>query len=81
VTNTHENGGGDGAPAALLLRRARDAMDTALAHIADAPLGSQARDEVVQEAAALVDRLGRLQGLLCREGYLRARPASNPAGS
>ena len=81
VTNTHENGGGGGAPAALLLRRARDAMDTALAHIADTPLESQVRDEVVQETAALVDRMERLQSLLCREGYLGAAPASNPVGS
>jgi hypothetical protein len=56
-------------------------MDTALAHIADAPLSSQMRDEVVQETAALVVRLERLQSLLCREGHLRAMPASNPAGS
>ena len=67
-------------PAALLLRRARDAMDTALAHIADAPLGAQVRDEVMQETAALVVRLERLQSLLSREGHLRAMPASNPAG-
>ena len=76
----HEISGGSGAPATLLLRRARDAMDTALAHIADTPLGSQVRDEVLQETAALVVRLERLQILLCREGYLRATPTSNPVG-
>jgi hypothetical protein len=76
-----ENGGQGGASAALLLRRARDAMDTALAHIADTPLGSQVRDEVLEETAALVIRLERLQSLLCREGYLRATPTSNPVGS
>jgi len=65
-------------PAALLLRRARDAMDTALAHIGDTPLGFQERDEMVQETAALVVRLERLQSLLLREGYLRAMPASDP---
>ena len=81
MTNTHENGGGGRAPATLLLRRARDAMDTALAHLADRPLGSQARDEVVEETAALVIRLERLQVQLCREGYLRTTPTSNPAGN
>jgi hypothetical protein len=65
-------------PAALLLRRARDAMDTALAHIADTPLGLQERDELVQETAALLVRLEKLQSLLLREGYLRAVPASDP---
>jgi hypothetical protein len=68
-------------PVTLLLRRARDAMDTALAHIADTPMGSQVRDEVVEETAALVIRLERLQSLLCREGYLRTTPASNPVRS
>jgi len=53
-------------------------MDTALAHIADTPLGLQERDEMVQETAALVVRLERLQSLLLREGYLRAMPASDP---
>jgi hypothetical protein len=81
VTNTDENGGGDGAPATLLLRRARDAMDTALAHIADTRLGPQVRDEVLEETAALVIRLERLQSLLSREGYLRATPTRNPVGS
>jgi len=81
VINKHENGGGGGAPAALLLRRARDAMDTALAHIADTPLAPPARDEVVQETAALVIRLETLQSLLSREGHLRATPTSNPVGS
>ena len=56
-------------------------MDTALAHIADTPLDSQVRDEVVEETAALVIRLERLQILLCREGYLRATPTSNPVRS
>jgi hypothetical protein len=56
-------------------------MDTALAHIADTPLGSRARDEVVEETAALVIRLERLQSLLSREGHLRTMPASNPVGS
>jgi hypothetical protein len=56
-------------------------MDTALAHMADAPLGSQVRDEVVEETAALVVRLERLQTLLCREGYLRAAPVSSPVRS
>jgi hypothetical protein len=55
-------------------------MDTALAHIADTPLGPQVRDEVLEETAALVVRLQRLQSLLCREGYLRATPTSNPVG-
>jgi hypothetical protein len=77
----HEIREGSGAPATLLLRRARDAMDTALAHIADTPLGSQVRDEVLQETAALVVRLERLQTLLCREGYLRAATTSNPVRS
>ena len=77
----HESGGGGAAPATLLLRRARDAMDTALAHIADTPPGSRARDEVVQETAALVIRLERLQSLLSREGHLRTTPTGNPAGS
>jgi hypothetical protein len=77
----HEIREESGAPATLLLRRARDAMDTALAHIADTPLGSQVRDEVLQETAALVVRLERLQTLLCREGYLRAGTTSNPVGS
>ncbi len=81
MTNSHESVAGGGAPAALLLRRARDAMDTALAHIADRPLGSGARDEVAQETAALVIRLERLQSLLSREGHLRASPTSNPVGS
>jgi len=53
-------------------------MDTALAHIGDTPLGFQERDEMVQETAALVVRLERLQSLLLREGYLRAMPASDP---
>jgi hypothetical protein len=56
-------------------------MDMALAHIADTPLCSQVRDEIVQETAALVVRLERLQSLLCREGYLRTTPASGRAGS
>ena len=56
-------------------------MDTALAQIADTPLGSQVRDEVLEETAALVVRLERLHILLCREGYLRATPTSNPVGS
>jgi hypothetical protein len=77
----HENRGVGGAPATLLLRRARDAMDTALAHLADAPLGSQVRDEVIQETAALVVRLARLQSLLSRDGQRAAVPASSPAGS
>ncbi len=77
----HEIRGASGAPATLLLRRARDAMDTALAHIGDTPLGSQVRDEVLEETAALVVRLERLQTLLCREGYLRATSTSNPVGS
>jgi hypothetical protein len=53
-------------------------MDTALAHMADAPLGLQERDEMVQETAALVVRLEKLQSLLLREGYLRAMPATDP---
>ena len=77
----HEIQGESGAPATLLLRRARDAMDTALAHIADTPLGSQVRDEVLEETAALIVRLERLQSLLCREGYLKATPTSNPVRS
>jgi hypothetical protein len=56
-------------------------MDTALAHIADTPPGSQVRDEVLEETAALIVRLERLQSLLCREGYLRATQTSNPVGS
>jgi hypothetical protein len=32
----------------------------------------------VQETAALVVRLERLQSLLLREGYLRAMPVSGP---
>jgi hypothetical protein len=56
-------------------------MDTALAHIADTPLGSEVRDEVLEETAALVVRLERLHSLLCREGYLRATPTSNRVGS
>lgn len=56
-------------------------MDTALAHIADTPLGSRVRDEVLEETAALVIRLERLQSLLCREGYLRATPTRKPVGS
>ena len=77
----HKNGGGDEVPAAFLLRRARDAMDTALAHIADTPLGPQVRDEVLEETAALVIRLERLQSLLSREEHLRTTPASHPVGS
>ena len=77
----HEIGGGSGAPATLLLRRATDAMDTALAHITDTPMGSQERDEVLEETAALIVRLERLQSLLCREGYLKATPTSNPVRS
>jgi hypothetical protein len=49
-------------------------MDAALAHIADTPLELQERDEMVQETAALVVRLERLQSLLLREGHLRAAP-------
>jgi hypothetical protein len=56
-------------------------MDTALAHITDTPLDLQERDEIVQETAALVVRLERLQSLLLRQGYLRAMPASDPAGT
>jgi hypothetical protein len=56
-------------------------MDTAMAHIADTPLGLQERDEMMQETAALVVRLERLQILLCRDGYLRAVPASDPVGT
>jgi hypothetical protein len=56
-------------------------MDTALAHIADTRLGPQVRDEVLEETAALVIRLERLQSLLSREGYLRATPTRNPVGS
>jgi hypothetical protein len=56
-------------------------MDTALAHIADTPLGPQERDEMVQETAALVVRLERLQSLLLRQGHLRAMPASGPVGT
>jgi hypothetical protein len=44
-------------------------------------MGSQVRGEMVQETAALLVRLERLQSLLSREGYLGAIPASNPAGS
>jgi hypothetical protein len=81
VTNTDEKPGWGEAPAALLLRRARDEIDTALAHIADTPLRSQVRDELAREIAALVVRLERVQSLLSREGCLRVMPASNPAGS
>jgi hypothetical protein len=81
VTNTHADRGWGGAPAALLLRRARDEMDTALAHIAGAPLSPQVRDQMVQETAALVLRLERLLSLLSREGYPMARPATKPTGS
>jgi hypothetical protein len=81
VTNTDESRSWGRAPAILLLRRARDEIDAALAHITDTPMGSELRGEMVQETAALVVRLERLQSLLCREGYLGAVPASNPAGS
>jgi len=80
VTNTDESRSWGRAPAILLLRRARDEIDAALAHITDTPMGAQLRDEMVQETAALVVRLERLQSLLCREGYLGAIPASNRAG-
>ena len=81
MTDSHRDRGRSRVPAALLLRRARDAMDTALAHIADTPLGPQERDEMVQETAALVVRLERLQSLLLRQGHLRAMPASGPVGT
>lgn len=81
MTNRHQDRERGRVPAALLLRRARDEIDTALAHITDTPLALQARDEIVQETAALVVRLERLQSLLSREGHLRAMPASNPVRS
>jgi hypothetical protein len=55
-------------------------MDTALAHIADTPLGVQERDEIVQETAALVVRLERLHSLLLREG-LSAGGAGKRSGA
>lgn len=80
VTNTHENRGWGGAPATLLLRRATDAMDTALAYIADTPMAAEARDEMMRETAALLVRLEKLQSLLSRDGYLKALPVTHQAG-
>jgi hypothetical protein len=80
VTDTYRDRAQSRVPAALLLRRARDAMDTALAHIADTPLGLQERDEIVQETAALVVRLERLHSLLLRDG-LSAGGAGKRSGA
>jgi hypothetical protein len=78
MTDTYAGRGWEEAPAALLLRRATDEVDTAYAHIAGAQLSPRARTEMMQQAAALIAGLERLLNLLRREGNPVTRPASTP---